>query len=152
TLVTANHDFDPAEAAAALRHTLGHIRDPSHPDVDRWTAGVDWFIADRRLDADTAPLVRHSLTRVYGGLNVGADPARISLVGAAAYTDGSGNALPIGGYSGLITELARGVDVRLGEEVTTIEWDAGHATITTATGVYRAARVVVSVPLALLQA
>ncbi len=141
TVVTAPHDFDPAEAAAVLG-----------PREDRWMAGVDWFIADRRIPDPAAALVRHNLNRVYAGLNIGADPERLSLRGAAAYTDGVGNALPEGGYGGLITELARGLDVRLGEVVTGVGRRDGRPLVITDRGEHPADAVVVTVPLAVLRA
>lgn len=68
--------------------------------------------------------------------------------------------LPDGGYVRLVDALARGVDVRLGEEVSGIRWGADGVEVTTwtqaskggrETTVYRGSHVVVTVPLGVLK-
>lgn len=57
------------------------------------------------------------------------------------------------GYQVLIDYLARGVDVRLGQIVKAIAYSAdGDATVTTSQGVFAAQRVIITLPLGVLQA
>lgn len=141
TVVAANADFDPAEAAAALG-----------PGEDRWSAGVAWYIADRGYRGRGADLATTTLLWHQGGLNIGAHPDTLSLRGAAAYAEGVGNALIVGGYRGLVDLLAEGLDVRLGEPVTAITHDPAGVVVETTSGAHSADAVVVTLPLGVLQA
>ncbi|WP_229218875.1 flavin monoamine oxidase family protein [Rugamonas brunnea] len=68
----------------------------------------------------------------------------------AAYS--GGDALFLDGYHVLIDYLAQGLDVRLGQVVRQIAWSAnGEATVTTNLGAFTAQRVIVTLPLGVLQ-
>jgi polyamine oxidase len=138
-VVATINDFDPGEAAAALG-----------PAEDRWTAGIDWYLHDRRLDGAAADLVRATLSLLMGGLNTAGPPERISLRGTAAYVEDGGNAVVVGGYRGLVDHLAHGLDIRTDAPVQRVEHGETTAVITDNDRMV-ADRVVVTVPLGVLR-
>lgn len=64
---------------------------------------------------------------------------------------GGGDALFLDGYGVLTEMLAAGLDIRLGQVVTRIAYGAGGVTVTTTRGSFTAQRVVVTLPLGVLQ-
>jgi monoamine oxidase len=115
----------------AVRNGLGYANRPA---------------ADRnRIDF----LVNTPIEHEYGG-----EAKRLSSYwydSGAAYS--GGDALFLDGYHVLIDHLAQGLDVRLGQVVRQIAWSAnGDATVTTNAGTFTAQRVVVTLPLGVLQA
>jgi len=75
----------------------------------------------------------------------------VSVPGTAGYVDhAGGNVMITGGYIGLVEHLAHELDVRVGEAVTAID-DGATVTVTTTEREYSADRVVVAVPLTVLQ-
>ena len=137
----AEADWDPAQALAAL------------PDSDRYVDGVEWFLADRELDGRARDLARFGLLWIVGAMVIGGPPDRISLAGAAEYAAGSGgNLVPEGGYRKLVEALSAGLDVRLGTPVATIEHGGSGVLIHSEREIFEADRVVVTVPLGVLQA
>jgi len=63
-----------------------------------------------------------------------------------------GDYLPVGGYRGFVDVLATRLDVRLGEAVTSVSYDANGVTVTTNAGPHTGSHVVVTVPLGVLEA
>jgi hypothetical protein len=63
-----------------------------------------------------------------------------------------GEYFPDGGYRGLVSALARGVDVRTGTVVSRIEYSERGVSVETSNGVVRGSHVVVTVPLGVLKA
>jgi monoamine oxidase len=142
TLVAARSDWDPAEAAAAC----------SPPDASH-AVGVEWYLADRRLDGDAADLTDFGLLWLDGALNVGGPPEEISLNGSAAYrTLPGGNARPDGGFRALVERLAEGREIRTATPVMAIERLPDGVLVHTDDGTERGEGVVVAVPLGVLQA
>lgn len=141
TAITAQFDFDPAEAAAALGG------DGSYDE------GVAWFLDDRRYSGTLRHVVDQRIRFGDAGLNTAGPPWRVSLAGVAGYVEHSGGNVAIdGGYRMLVDHLAAGLDIRLGEEVHEIAHGSGGIVVTTATGRYEADQVVVTVPLGVLRA
>ena len=137
----AEADWDPAQAVAAL------------PDSDRFVDGVEWFLADRELDGRVRDLARFGLLWIVGAMVIGGPPDRISLAGAAEYGEGSGgNLVPEGGYRKLVEALSEGLDVRLGTPVARIEHGGTGVRVHSEQGTFEADRVVLTVPLGVLQA
>lgn len=62
------------------------------------------------------------------------------------------DALIVQGYIQIANYLAQGIDVRLGQIVTGIEWSASGVTVTTTTGTWSAPQCVVTLPIGVLQA
>jgi polyamine oxidase len=133
-------DWDPAEALAGLSGS------------DRFVDGVEWFLADRVLDGRAGELARFGLLWFEGGLVYAAPPDRISLAGAAAYVEGGGgNLVPTGGYRMLLERLSAGLDVRLGAPVSRIEHGGPEVVVHADGGSFEGDRVIVTVPLGVLQ-
>lgn len=93
-------------------------------------------------------LVNTTIEHEYSG-----EASRLSSYWYDSDASFSGNdALFLDGYQVLIDYLAQGLDVRLGQVVKQIAWSAdGEATVTTGTGAFTAQRVVVTLPLGVLQ-
>jgi monoamine oxidase len=137
----AEADWDPAQALAAL------------PDSDRYVDGVEWFLADRDLDDPVRDLARFGLLWIVGAMVIGGPPDRISLAGAAEYAEGGGgNLVPQGGYRKLVERLSAGLDVRLATPVATIEHGGSGVLVHSEQETFEGDRVVVTVPLGVLQA
>jgi polyamine oxidase len=133
-------DWDAAEALAGLSGS------------DRFTDGVEWFLADRELDGRAGELARFGLLWVDGALVVAGHPDRISLAGAAAYDEGAGgNLVPTGGYGMLLERLSAGLDVRLGAPVSRVEHGGPEVVVHADGGTFEGDRVVVTVPLGVLR-
>ena len=140
TLVATQHDFDPDEAAEALQ--------PSATYVD----AAEWYVADRRLTGQPAEVARFGIEWLEAGLNIAGLPERVSVPGAASYElHGGGNVMITGGYIGLVKHLAAGLDIRLGEPVVSVGHGDDGCAVTTVTGVHHGDRVVVTVPLTVVQ-
>lgn len=118
----------PEISAAALLERLAAPGDPAVPYAARWLANIE-----------------------------GADPQRLSAMalGQERATSGSDwqNFHLRDGYDAVPAALAAGLNIRLGCAVTQLAWQAGGATLTLHDGgQLQARRVVLSVPLSLLQA
>src|SRR5690606_1285891 len=56
------------------------------------------------------------------------------------------------GYDAIVMHLARGLDLRLEHEVTHVDWSGDEVMVETTCGVFRAPRVVLTLPLGVLKA
>lgn len=65
--------------------------------------------------------------------------------------DGDRSFRILAGYDAVARHLARDLDIRLSREVTRIRWDSGSVLVETSAGPIRAAKVIVTAPLALLR-
>jgi polyamine oxidase len=126
----------PAEAAAG----------------DSYVDGVEWFMADRELEGRVGELVRFALVWVAGGGFISGAPERISLRGAAAFDEGGGgNLVPVGGYRSVVERLASDLDIRLDIPANVIEHSGPGVAVRSDDDIYEADKVVVTVPLGVLQ-
>jgi phosphoethanolamine N-methyltransferase len=140
TLVASQADFDPAEAAAALGPAATY-RD-----------AAEWYVGDRRLIGEQADVVRFGIEWLEATLNIAGLPDRVSVPGTAGYVDhAGGNVMVTGGYTRLVEHLAADLDVRLDEAVIAIDHGDAGCVVTATTGRYECDRVVVTVPLTVLQ-
>ena len=140
TLVASQADFDPAEAAAVLG-----------PAANYHDAAV-WYVRDRRLAGAQADVVRFGIEWLEATLNIAGLPDRVSVGGTAGYVDhAGGNVMITGGYIRLVEHLAAGLDIRLDVAVTAIDHGDAGCAVVTANERYECDRVVVSVPLTMLQ-
>lgn len=140
TLVASQADFDPAEAAAALG--------PSATYHD----AAEWYVGDRRLVGEQADVARFGIEWLEATLNIAGLPDRVSVLGTAGYLDhAGGNVMITGGYVRLVEHLAAGLDIHLDEAVTAIDHDGAGCVVTTDRAGYECDRVVVTVPLSVLQ-
>ena len=140
TLVASQADFDPAEAAAALGPTA------TYHDA------AEWYVHDRRLTGEQADVVRFGIEWLEATLNIAGLPDRVSVTGTAGYVDhAGGNVMITGGYIRLVEHLAAGLDIRLGTVVSAIDHGDAGCTVVTANERHECDRVVVAVPLTMLQ-
>ena len=140
TLVAVQADFDPAEAAEAL--------DPAASYCD----AAQWFVEDRRLTGQQAEVARFGIEWLEAALNIAGLPDRVSVPGTAGYElHGGGNVMITGGYIRLVEHLAAGLDIRLDEPVVSVDHGDDGCAVTTVAGVHHGDRVVVTVPLTVVQ-
>ncbi|MBK6579091.1 MAG: FAD-dependent oxidoreductase [Sandaracinaceae bacterium] len=155
---TTEGPFDDAEIEAAfgtadrfftrlpaLRSSLGPLASVAD--------GSDAFFAEEDLDLRAALLGRAMLERNYLELDYAAPLGLQSLrwVDEDPALRG-GDQLIVGGYGQLIERLAEGLDVRLSEVVTRIEYDATGVTVHASSGAVMGSHVIVTVPLGVLRA
>lgn len=142
TAVTAavEADWDPSQALEALDGDDGFVE------------GVEWYLADRKLEGRTRDLVEFALLWIAGAGIVGGPPKRISLAGTAAYEEaGGGNLVVEGGYRRLVELLSQGLDLRLGAAATRIEHGGLGVTVRTESEAFEGDAAVVAVPLGVLK-
>lgn len=132
---------DARLAAAAADSDGGE----SYSDVvERALAGLDW--SEERI-ARVRAFHRHRTEE-----QCGADGHEVDAHGLDEDAiDGEEVVFP-GGYDLLATSLARGLDIRLGHEVTAVAWSERGVRIATASETFEARDVVVTVPLGVLKA
>lgn len=169
---------DP-DAATVLRPGGRRVTDEEARDLDRWMKELLAAIQEERerhaedgVGLGLGPVVRRLLSQaVAEGDITPAQRAELEQALAAAVenefaadlddlsllhfdaADGTGGAhllLPRG-YDEVPRRLAEGLDVRLGHVVTAIEHDAGGVKVVTSRGAFEAQRVVVTLPLGVLQ-
>jgi monoamine oxidase len=91
----------------------------------------------------------------YACSNYAADPAGMGALDYCEPTfDGDGHRINyrvVEGYSALMQRIAEGIDVRLSRPVRRVEWSPAGVRAITDAGAFDARRVVIAVPLALLQ-
>lgn len=113
---------------------------------------------EHRLDEDghtgVARRVRRFMAnQAYGALDLGGPAADTSLARAWESEDfAGGDVVPDGGYALLIDALAEGLDVRLSEPVTHIDWSRDTVRIETTTSSYETTHAIITLPLGVLQA
>ncbi|GIU92466.1 MAG: amine oxidase [Acidimicrobiia bacterium] len=129
----------------SAEQALAHVSD------DRFSTGVGWYLEDRALEGEVAAVVDFALSQVHAPLFVGGPPDRVSLTGSAAYRTGEGgNAYLPGGYRLLVEGLASGIEISMSEEVLSVEETDREVMVATSAATHRADRVVVAVPLPVL--
>lgn len=150
----------------ALRDRNGRLRRDGATVHDRLTAALARVGAGTQTEAELAGAVANEARRA--GLR---DPELTYAItsqiehalGAAAteiswrgLDDGraahSGRALPRGGFAALLAPLAAGIDIRLGTVVTRVEWSRARNRVVADSGEVPFDRLVVTVPLGVLQA
>lgn len=125
----ARHDLDIKTALDELRHqTAIQISAPAR-------TVLDWSLVGELA------------------MELGDDPIRLSL----RYMDdddafGGDDVVFPAGYGALVHTLATGLDVRLKQPVLSVDWSGADIAVDTATDTYRADKVVVTLPLGVLQA
>ncbi|QEN13230.1 flavin monoamine oxidase family protein [Mycolicibacterium sp. ELW1] len=147
-----DHRLVGKEAAAASAedwHRIARELDDRSGDASATESVADGLIGIANLDD---PLVAWNVTSRIAG-EYAADPAQMSLrwLGSEGQFAGPDVILP-GGYTQLSQYLAKGLDIRLGTEVTRIAHGGDQVRIDTAQGTVTADRVIVTVPLGVLKA
>ena len=124
--------------------------DEGRPDASLAEAVTQGF-----LDREITPEERRFWNNLSAMLQAG-DLEDVGVGGLVEAThDGDGNQILFRiteGYTTLMRAMADGLDVRLNSPVETVEWHQNGVAVTTATDRFEAERVVVTLPLAILQA
>ncbi len=115
--------------------------------------GIDDYLGDLTgLTVDQLRIVGFLARSALVELDYAAPSTELSL--AYYFEDlefGGDDSLPTGGYAGLVDAMAGGMDIRLGEQVSSISYDANGVTVVSTSGVETGSHVVVTVPLAILK-
>ena len=143
---------DAARVSESLTKALARVGAGTQADAE--LAGA------LRTEAATGQLREPELTYAATALiehALGAPTTEISWrsvdeLGAAASRAGSVAALPRGGFASLLAPLADGVDIRLRTAVVRVDWSRARNRVVTASGEVPFDRLVVTVPLGVLQA
>jgi monoamine oxidase len=125
--------------------------DEGEPDANIESLIEAWAdYMDIALDSESRQLINNILASDYG-----ADIDQAGIFGLAELSyegDGSDNFRIEEGYTFLLQQLAKGLDIRLSTPVQGIQWDATGAEIITTQSTFEADRVVITLPLGVLQA
>jgi monoamine oxidase len=115
--------------------------------------GIQSFIAGRPEAADVLRLADYGI-RVIAEQFESARSTDLSLewYDAVAIAYDGLDAFPVGGYRGIVEYLARGLDVRTGQLVTSIAYDESGVAVTTDTDLFEGSHAIVTVPLGVLKA
>ncbi|WP_431230950.1 flavin monoamine oxidase family protein [Mycolicibacterium psychrotolerans] len=142
-------DKKAAAASAEDWHRIARELDDRSGDASATESVADGLIGIANLDD---PLVAWNVTSRIAG-EYAADPAQMSLrwLGSEGQFKGPDVILP-GGYTQLSQSIAKGLDVRLGTEVTRVAHGGDQVRIDTSQGTVTADRVIVTVPLGVLKA
>jgi monoamine oxidase len=141
---------------------------PSDPFGDIQTA-ADWWDERQLEDTDMATVLRawaaaqgiddadrrFGLWNMAAALDCAADLDRLGAQGIAEATyagDGERNLRVTAGYDALLARHAAGLDPRLGQAVRHVAWSPGGCVVRTDAEAVACRRVIVTVPLAVLQA
>ncbi|MCV7347615.1 flavin monoamine oxidase family protein [Mycolicibacterium rhodesiae] len=142
-------DKKAAAASAEDWRRIARELDDRSGDASPEESVADGLVGIANLDD---PLVAWNVTSRIAS-EYAADPAQMSLrwLGSEEQFKGPDVILP-GGYTQLSQRVAKGLDVRLGTEVTRIAHSSDQVRIDTAQGTVTADRVIVTVPLGVLKA
>ncbi|CAN7319683.1 flavin monoamine oxidase family protein [Bosea sp. LjRoot237] len=108
----------------------------------------DLSVADLLSDLgpDLAPVAASGLL-----LSIGEESARISARDYQRLWSGEDYVVP-SGYGNLVARYGAGLDIRLNQPVTAIDWSGSRVAVTTASGTLRARACIVTVPVGVLKA
>ena len=148
----AQHEATAA-AAAVYDWSLEESMSALGTEADEFSAAIEWYVSNRRLEGRTADVARGVLRRFVGSGATGNEPEGISLGSFTAYVEhGGGNGVVEGGYRTLVKCLAKGLDIRTDSAVTDIEYHEAGVTVRTADREIVADVAVLAVPLGVLKA
>ena len=134
----------PAGDRARRRGAFGEIdRRLDNADLDDRDLSVAEVLAD--LGPDLAPVAASGML-----LSIGEASARISARDYQRLWAGEDYVVP-SGYGNLVARYAEGLDIRLGQPVTAIDWSGSRVAVTTAAGTLRARACIVTVPVGVLK-
>lgn len=135
----------PAGDRARRRGAFGEIdRRLETADLQSRDLSVAELLSD--LGPDLAPVASSGLL-----LSIGEESARISARDYQRLWSGEDYVVP-SGYGNLVARYGAGLDIRLNQLVTAIDWSGSRVAITTASGTLRARACIVTVPVGVLKA
>jgi len=134
----------PAGDRARRRGAFGEIdRRLETADLHERDLSVADLLSD--LGPDMAPVAASGML-----LSIGEEPARISARDYQRLWSGEDYVVP-SGYGDLVARYGAGLDIRLGQPVTAIDWSGPRVAVTTPAGTVRARACIVTVPVGVLQ-
>lgn len=135
----------PAGDRARRRGAFGEIdRRLETADLHERDLSVADLLSD--LGPDLAPVASSGLL-----LSIGEESARISARDYQRLWSGDDYVVP-SGYGNLVARYGAGLDIRLNQPVTSIDWSGPRVAVTTASGTLRARACIVTVPVGVLKA
>lgn len=135
----------PAGDRARRRGAFGEIdRRLETTDLHERDLSVAELLSD--LGPDLAPVASSSLL-----LSIGEESTRISARDYQRLWSGEDYVVP-SGYGNLVARYGAGLDIRLNQQVTAIDWSGSRVAVTTALGTLRARHCIVTVPVGVLKA
>lgn len=135
----------PAGDRARRRGAFGEIdRRLETADLQARDLSVAELLSD--LGPDLAPVAASGLL-----LSIGEESARISARDYQRLWSGDDYVVP-SGYGNLVARYGAGLDIRLNQPVTAIDWSGSRVAVTTASGTLRARACIVTVPVGVLKA
>ncbi|MGE7471121.1 flavin monoamine oxidase family protein [Bosea sp. NPDC003192] len=135
----------PAGDRARRRGAFGEIdRRLDNADLEARDLSVAEVLSD--LGPDLAPVAASGML-----LSIGEESARISARDYQRLWAGEDYVVP-SGYGNLVARYAEGLDIRLNQPVTAIDWSGSRVAVTTAAGTLRARACIVTVPVGVLKA
>lgn len=135
----------PAGDRARRRGAFGEIdRRLETTDLHERDRSVAELLSD--LGPDLAPVASSGLL-----LSIGEESARISARDYQRLWSGEDYVVP-SGYGNLVARYGAGLDIRLNQPVTAIDWSGSRIAVTTASGTLRARACIVTVPIGVLKA
>lgn len=139
-----------ASAAAAAVRQLEQQADKVAEDSDK-DISLAQAINEALGTGGRSPEIEWALKTIELGISDSLDVASTWYSDDDEGFDGPGVVLPLG-YDQIVHELAKGLDIRLGEPVREINYSRSDVSVVTLAGEYRADRVIVTVPLGVLKA
>lgn len=135
----------PAGDRARRRGAFGEIdRRLETTDLHERDLSVAELLSD--LGPDLAPVASSGLL-----LSIGEESDRISARDYQRLWSGEDYVVP-SGYGNLVARYGAGLDIRLNQQVTAIDWSGSRVAVTTAAGTLRARSCIVTVPVGVLKA
>jgi len=135
----------PAGDRARRRGAFGEIdRRLETTDLQGRDLSVAELLSD--LGPDLAPVASSGLL-----LSIGEESSRISARDYQRLWSGEDYVVP-SGYGNLVSRYGAGLDIRLNQQVTAIDWSGSGVAVTTAAGTLKARACIVTVPVGVLKA
>jgi monoamine oxidase len=134
----------PAGDRARRRGAFGEIdKRLETADLHERDLSVAQLLSD--LGPDLAPVASSGLL-----LSIGEESSRISARDYQRLWSGEDYVVP-SGYGNLVARYGAGLDIRLNQQVTAIDWSGAGVAVTTASGTVRARSCIVTIPVGVLK-
>ncbi len=134
----------------SIYEEVAELQDSTDDDMPLQQA-FDQVIADRDLSSRDLHNLNHYIHGAFA-LELGADPDNLSLWEWDQDEEFGGDEVVFpGGYRQITDGLAKDLDIRLGEKVTRISYDANGVQVETSSGMFLADKAIVTFPLGVLK-
>ncbi len=141
-----------SSAEAGFENSLEGLRTELGSDASL-ADGTARYVEEAGLIGDARRYAEFVISQGLGELEYAAPASSLSLEHVDAEAGfGGGDKLIEGGYVTVVDILSAGLDIRLSEVVSQIDYDGADVRVETSSGTFHAAEVVVTVPLGVLKA